>query len=313
MYSGNYRAPFIDYTEKGIFMITILGKSNYPPFSKIINTGKTVNLRPFIYPELSCLGQSILKSFLKFEETNKKIKILRKVIMPDHIHFIIYISEKLEEPVGKYIVRLKKFIVKNAIEENIIPTHTTTIFEAGFNDQFFPLKRNISILKKYIDDNPYRYWMKRNNPHFFQIIRDVNINGYECNLYGNHSLLEFPVINPIVIHRKDNDEVLLRKIEKWNYAIYNGGIIAGAFISPKEKEIYHKALENNSKIILISPNSYSERSKPYGRLFEHCKNGNLLIISPKIISERPYFLKNDKISRKDCVLMNEIAESFSAG
>ena len=100
-------------------------------------------------------------------------------------------------------------------------------------------------------------------------------------------------------------ETINKKYGLWNYAIENGGILIGAFVKKEEKLFMNKAIEKGKKIIYISEKAYTDRQKPHKSLFEHCKKGNLLIISPEMNFAEPFK------RRQECLFMNSLAERIA--
>ena len=305
---GNYRASFINYKNPGIFMITINKGPELPNFSRIIHNKNLALSSKKVKTRLSPLGFVVLDALENLKK-NPKIEIYQHIIMPDHLHFILAIKEKLNESLGYLIGRFKRDIFKEAQRRAVIKPGVELVFENGFNDQFLKHNRSLEVLINYVKENPYRLRVRQVNPQFFER-GTVNVETVECQTYGNQVLLQNPFIEPVIIHRSYSPEELRRWKERWLYAILNGGVIAGAFISKAEKEIFEYALENDAKIILLSNRSYDQREKPTGKLFAACSRGNLLIISPSelVINES----KNDSLTRENCLFLNKLAERISA-
>lgn len=196
------------------------------------------------------------------------------------------------------------------MEEGLILQDCGKIFEEGFNDLFLKTGMSLDVMKNYIIRNPYRLWVRYEHPNYFRRISEMSLSGYNCSLYGNIAIMEHPCIYPVVIHRKDlmNPKVMEYKWRIWDYAIGNGGVIAGAFISEAEKKVRDFAISKGGKIIYFQNKGFDEREKPSGRLFDYCTTGNLLIVSPKlneIIGEKRSF-------RGECVFLNGLAERISS-
>lgn len=253
---GNRRASFIDYKKPGIFMITVNKSPGISPFS-VVNPSmvagqqaqvsikdvvsrqtETISVRP----DYTDLGYCIYRSLKEFDRICQKIKIRQYIIMPDHLHVLLEITQPLEEPLGNYMGRI-------------------------YN---------------YIRTNPYRLYVRLRHPEFFTKIEKMVLAGEECSVYGNLNLLHNPFIYPVVIHRRDTEAIMERNKELWRYVLCNGGVLAGGFIAPKEKAIFKGAAAYGGKLILISNRAFGEREKPGGALFKLCETGRLLIISPKM-------------------------------
>lgn len=311
MYSGNYRNPFIDYKAPGFYMITMSKREEIPFFSKLLVNKNFIEPAKLVSAKYNPLGHVIRKSFDDFKGKYPKIGIAQHVIMPDHIHFILQIKERLEEHLGRYIGRLRFMIKDRAISEGWVPVETPSLFKKGYNDQFLNEKRSLKVLINYVRENPYRLWVKKTNPSFFSL-KEIVINGEVCRIYGNEELLKHPFIVTAIAHTSYSEEELNQRIEYWKYILYNGGVLMGNFVHPVEKELYHEALNNGGKIIKLDEIPQDKRWKPSGRSFELCKQGKLLLLHPMGIEALKYggLPNKNKMNRQQFRYMNEFAEKY---
>lgn len=304
-------------------MITMNKAPGIPIFSHIIckdQIDPTSALAPLpsyesalVSPEMitydyTKMGYCLYEALQQLSFIQPHIKKLQYVIMPDHLHLLLQIMEPMEHALGKYLSDFKKYVWERGRKRELISQATTCIFESGFNDQFLRRDRNLNTLFSYIRTNPYNLWIRRVRPDFFQKIQHIRICGVECSLYGNLSLLSNPFISSVVVHRSDDEKTLKQKKELWRYRVVNGGVLASAFISPQEKNIFKGAAAYGGRIILITHIPLEEREKPTGQLFHLCENGQLLIISPKI----PEGKGEAHPSRGECLFMNAFAEKLSS-
>lgn len=303
---GNHRAPFIDYRKPGIFMITVNRLPGLSDFSRL--RVETAESNTKIGVNYHALGFCVFHALKDFKAITPRIEVMQYVIMPNHLHFLLEIKETMERALGDYIAVFKRKIFLEASAKGLIPDNFQSIFEPGFNDQFLRSDRNLNTIYEYIRSNPYRLWAIRTHTEYFRRINETKILDTDCSLYGNLTLLQNPFIYPVVIHRKDTEAQLAKKMEIWRYVLVNGGVLAGAFISKAEKKIFEGAAQYGGKIILIQNKAFEKKEKPSGQLFKLCEQGQLLIISPKM--EFPISEKG--ISRQECLAMNAFAERLSA-
>lgn len=306
---GNRRARFLNYHLPGIYMVTLGKEDGCPDFSHIVAKNSPGSQTPDVRCRYHNVGFAIYHVLRDFSKITPKIVILQYVIMPDHVHLLLQIREETARALGEYISVFKRSVFKEALEKGYLPVGSVRVFRSGFNDQFLRSDRNLQTLYDYIRNNPYRLWVRREHPERFRRISGKLLDGIDCNLYGNAHLLANPFLYPVVIHRKDSESELERKKELWRYALANGGVLVGAFISKSEHKIFNGAASYGGRIILISNKTFAEREKPSGKLFELCEAGQLLIISPKM--EIPVSEKG--ISRQECLFMNSFAESLAKG
>lgn len=305
--SGNYRCNYINYRKPGIFLITMNKRIELPPFSHIIHNPYDNDEFTGYKPNYFDLGYVIYNQLADFDQIQPKIRIKQYIIMPDHIHLILQIVEELDISLGKYLAMFKRNIYEEASKRNIINKELIdSIFDRGYNDQYLLRSRKLDPIYRYIKKNPYWWWARWNYPDFFRRQCDIEICGVKCSLYGNLSLIDNPCKYPVIVHRSElhDSKIMNRKREFWNYGIFNGGVIAGAFVNKAEKDILQKAIENGGKIIMLSNRDYKQRQKPEEDLLWLCSKGQLLIISPAL----DLYLPKNREFREECLFMNDLAE-----
>ena len=201
---GNKRASFIDYTKPGIYLITMNKNQGVPEFSRLFcyKSGGVKKVGVKYYD----LGFIVYHGLKNFHTIVPSIEIMQYVIMPDHLHILLQITEKLNKPLGDYLAVFKRNIFIKA-QKNLIPFKASqSIFERGFNDQFLRYDRNLNVIFEYIRNNPARLWNIKQDPQFFSRVCDKVINDVKCNLYGNLNLLDNPFICDVIIHRRDTSD-----------------------------------------------------------------------------------------------------------
>ena len=310
-FSGNVRAPFLDYMSPGIYMITLNKLPWAPAFSSIIeNDGRFGTTGPAIALHTK-LGQAIRYSFQDFHDRYPSIDFWHHIIMENHIHFILYINTKLDEKLGRYIARFKSFIKEKAEYKGIIPRQAPSLFEEGFNDQYIGLTRNLQAVYDYLDDNPNRYWEIKNHPENFVKINNLEIKGEHYRAYGNLNLLKNPFITPVIYHRRYSEVEYLEKKSLWQYVRANGGVLISPFIHPREKDLLKEVILRSGKVILFDYIPDNSKWKPYKQLFEMCKRGELLILSPHGHEKLLPLRKGEHVSRQESLFLNGHAEKIA--
>ena len=304
---GNYRAPFIDYTNKGIFMITMGKAQSAPFFSSLYRTGLQDKYKGTTV-KFSPLGRIIFDFIRNFNNIYPEMRIDQFVIMPTHIHFILNIRKKLDRHLDFFIEDFKISIHREAENRGLLERNQYP-FQFGYDDQFLIHSRSLHDMYVYIWENPYRLWMRWNHPEFFRRICDGNISGCPCQFYGNLELLKHPFKYSVVIHSAYTQDKIDDLDKEWHYAIKNGGVLVSAFVNKKEKVYRDTAIKEGSKIILFQNYGYRENEKPGGWKFEMCEQGKLLIVSPKFPPDIPIIGGKDHPTTKlQNRFMNSIIE-----
>lgn len=180
------------------------------------------------------------------------------------------------------------------------------LFEEGYNDKILLHDGQLDNWKHYLDDNPRRLYLKRQNPQYFTVIHDMEIAGQKCQIVGNRFLLDIPDKVAIIVHRRYTDEENARLREEWLACGERGGVLVSAAISPKEKAVLREAMDRGYNIILLRENGFPTLYKPTGESFDACSEGLLLQISPW-----EFHMERRTITRQQCLSLNNLAEKIA--
>ena len=340
----NRRCHNHDYYAPCIYMITMIKSDEMPVFSVIKNDSRYKKITPVLTP--TELGKVIYEQLEKWENENPQIKILRRVVMPDHIHFEVYVRQRLPAHLGSLIAVFKKncsqawadsvelksssnelkaasvelsaasnelkagsvVLRSKSIDSAVEGRKVIGVFKPGFNDKIAFKRGAKDAFYNYIADNPRRYLIKKLMPEYFYHKVMIKIEGKNYGLYGNITLLDEPCKAWVKISRKKvNTPDLEKRIRNWEETIRCGGVLVSPFINPEEKIYRDKAIENGAGLIIIVDYLFSERRKPYKELFNLCGEGRLLIVS----SEK-YSSPQQKITYPEAQVLNGIAEAISS-
>lgn len=309
--NGCRRAPWHDYRSRSIYMITISLAKGIPALSVLKGipgdhdwppTAQTTELGNIIAHNLSGL-----KSAFPF------VKILRRVIMPDHIHFVIFVEKATDIHLGSIINHLKRRCSLQYCDlisgNHQRPANAfVSIFEDGYHDRILMKKNQLQKLLNYVSDNPRRRLLRLKNPGFHRRGRIKLPGNREFDIYGNVDLLSDPDIEAVKISSKYSFEELRSRKLCWKRTVENCGVLISPFISRDEKRVYDWAVENGGRIIYIITGGIGERFTPKGIHHRLCDEGRLLLIG----STSPSFAKYE-ISRIRCNEMNGLALDISNG
>ncbi len=273
------RARSHDYRAPGYYHITIASYSDSPRLSEIsMPSNEILRKRDMIIPNNTILGECVKDEMLGMARINQKLQIKRYVIMPDHIHFVLQVTDYLEKPIGSYIAPFTKSCSQAYTGLFNLPKFTT-LFKP-FDDEIIFNHEQLDRTIKYIEDNPCRYLLKQQFPDLFKRHMHIVIDGHEYAAYGNIFLLKGTQMLPIRVHRywdqAEFDQYRAKCIEK----IAVGAIPITPAIHKAEKDIVRTAIDGGGSVILLRDLSFNERFKPQGEFFDLCAAGRLLLISP---------------------------------
>lgn len=261
--------------------------------------------------ELSDSGAFLRAGIRDFFRTESAILLKKIVVMPDHVHFIIHVREYLPAHLGRYISRLKTVCTLAVSELPGYPVDTDGnplhIFEDNYHDRII---RNDSMLeteRRYLDDNPRRYLLRKQHPEYFSSPVRIAINGEHYAAFGNILLLKDIHPEPAIISRRYTPEHLSRLKAGWEEAARSRKALVSPFISKPEKEIRKATLESGGRIIEILDNGFPERYKPSGTAFDLCLEGRLLQIAPLV-----YETSKIPLTRNRALELNATARQIAA-
>lgn len=153
------RLKAYDYSTPGAYFVTICAK-NMRPFFGHVQTGDALNASKMI---LSALGEVAKAEISKIEGFYQNIKIDKYVVMPNHIHMIIVITERINPfPTSKKydihnVVGKFKAAVTRIVGKAFMPSAKPKIRQTGFHDHIIRGPHDYRKIWEYIEQNPVRW------------------------------------------------------------------------------------------------------------------------------------------------------------
>jgi hypothetical protein len=230
---------------------------------------------------------------------------MRRVIMPEHIHFVLFITEDSDVHLGDIIKHLKVESLQASIARKVTP-ELPAIFEELYHDRILIKRGQLQRLLGYVSDNPRRRMERMRYPDFHHrcLVSDEKGRAYEA--YGNIHLLEDPDIEAVRVSSHYSEKELQRRKRLWLRTIQNSGVLASPFISEAEKRVRDWACSNGGRLILLDTNSFGKNYAPKEPLHTLCSEGRLLIIAPT-----DYCHHHVKPTRADCLRLNDLASAVA--
>ena len=165
---------------------------------------------------------------------------------------------------------------------------------------------------RYLDMNPQRLATKRLKPGYFRVQREIMIGGRSYDGVGNTMLLTAETyavvhVRNLMVKAADNgDAEPLRKYKNsCVLAARKGAVMVSPFISEHEKQVMQVLLREQLPFVYLADNGFRDYYKPADALFDACAAGRVLILSPWT-----YDAGKRKISRADCMALNNMAEEI---
>lgn len=283
-----HRAEWMDYQSPSIQLLTMVTTDRAPLFGKL--HGEEITLSP--------LGQKVaneIENIPNYKDASS-IEICSYVVMPDHVHILLRVHDRLPKHLGQYIRWFKIKCTDACLDLGVVsPSKEWAPFAPEYHDRILTHKGQLGNMKRYILDNPRRLALKRANPDLFKIRQQMNICGVACTAMGNMFLAEYPQRQVLQCSRRLRQAEIDAKREECLLEAEKGTIFISAAISKGEKQICRALREAGFPLIVLLSGGFPtpdephyQYYKPNGVYFEACAAGRLLLIEPdKSLSEQP--------------------------
>lgn len=304
----------------GIYHVTIAVSSREPLLGTLVIPNDNPQEAKV---DLSPLGEQVKTCIESIPARYPQIRILQLRMMPNHVHFILYVTQTMDVSI-KMVVRglwqgAKKIgrdysmsISPNSIRDN------QQCPDPVFTEMPFirPLSRHgqLDAMMQYVKMNPQRLATKRLMPGYFRVQRDIEIAGHSYNGVGNIALLQAERYMSVHVRRTmvesaehGNDQSLRDYMNSCILAARQGAIMVSPFISPQERQVMDVLLREKLPFIYLADNGFRDYYKPQDSLFDACAEGGLLILSPW-----QYDPAKRHITRSECVALNDFASSIAS-
>lgn len=273
------RAAFHDYREPRVYMFTLNKNPAIPLLSTVAGDPKIMQGEGAPHIVLSPLGKLLTEEIDKIESLRRdKIEIYRYVIMPDHVHILLRVKERLDRPITSYLAITESMTTSRCRQLSLILPDQSVFDGRGINDRILSGRNQLDILSNYIADNPRRLLIKQLYPNLFHRNLGVRLAGHEFDCVGNVFLLRKPLFQ-VHVRRVWSGEETAAYIEKCQRLSRSGFVMVSPFIHPAEREIMNMVIDRGGEVIKITDRGFGERSKPAGKDFDLCAEGRLLVMA----------------------------------
>lgn len=336
-----YRPKWVDFQGRAIHQLTLITADRKPLLGSLV----IPDLDPEkAYIDRTPIGQMVAAEIERIPtyKDAANIEIYRYVIMPDHIHVLLHVHERLPKHLGQYIRWFKRQCTE--ILGGIAPRSEqqavgcqlfaatpakNTLFGSEYHTRTLSGKGQLWHMAHYIDDNPKRLAIKRLNPDLFRIKQNYHLGKTPCVVLGNIFLADNPQRIVLKCSRKLTQEQIDTLREECLAEAANGTVYISGAVSEGEKQICRALREAGFPLIIILTEGFPEPDsphykyyKPQGVYFEACAEGNLLLVQPdKEILERPDVIERvsakvgdipHESQRYRFVAMNAVAEDIAS-
>ena len=208
-----------DYAGRGIYMITITIEGRRPLLGRLVKSGGEWLVEP------SAAGRIVQDCIAEIPAQWPGVSVIAAQLMPDHLHFILFVERPQQKPLGAIVGSLKakstsRFLGASAKAQETFaasgqaqnrpqaPRRSTaldrsrsSLWAEGYVDLVLLRRGQLEKMIAYLRDNPRRLGVKREHPDLFKVLRDVEAKGMHFSAIGNHFLLERPALFQIQCSR----------------------------------------------------------------------------------------------------------------
>ena len=275
-------------------MITLAIKGRQPLLGAVCGPDDN-HPKPWFNP--SPLGTRITACWREIPQFYPQVRLLALQLMPDHLHGIIHVTDRLPRHLGHVINGFKVGCNRVARELSLSP-----LWEEGYNDRILQGRGQLNAIFRYLEDNPRRLWTKRNHPEFFKTQHEIKIGDQTVTVMGNRFLLDSP--NKVVVKcsRKMTDADIETATARFLMMAQRGAVLVSPRISPGEKAVMDMIQAAGFPFIQLLENGISPLWKPGGEMFDACASGQVLLVTPW-----PYHSDRHTITRDQCNQLNDLA------
>ncbi len=113
------RMDDLDYTERNIYMITLAIEGRRPLLGSLVgrvDAGADSAEHPDV--RLSLIGECVNRALLQIPRFFPQVRLMGKQIMPDHVHFILFVTERMPVHLGQ-VVNGFKVGCRKAVRERL--------------------------------------------------------------------------------------------------------------------------------------------------------------------------------------------------
>ncbi len=312
-----------DYEQRCIYLVTMTVEGRRPLLGRLVGDAGAKEGSPDApHIELSPLGKQVREMWEAISDYYPEVRVLATMVMPDHLHGILFVERPMAHPLGIVIKGFKAGCNKayrQALAAGICPhmqqqccskengkendrTHGF-LFSRNYNDHILEGEGELERWFRYLADNPRRLAVKRQHPEFFTIVRDVRIGEWSCQTVGNKYLLSYPEKAAVIVHSANSDEEFEEMKAQWLALAARGGVLISAAVATREKEVMREAMNRGYRLIALRENGFPPLYKPAGESFAACSQGTLLQVCPW-----EYHMNRRTISREQCLQLNRLAE-----
>ena len=300
------RAKWMDYRDPAVHLLTMTTTDRQPILGTLVASQDAIEQA---YIDRTPLGEKIAAEIERIPSYKdaSSIELYRFIIMPDHVHIMLQVHDRLPKHLGQYVRWFKRQCSAILAEEANLagvaarvepkdapvghplgatpptppssspsgqtlgatpPSNTRPLFAPEYHDRVLTNKGQLQHMKRYILDNPRRLALKRANPELFRIRQHTRLGRTLCVAMGNIFLAEYPQRAVLQCSRRMTQEEIDAKREECLYQAANGVVYISGAISEGGKQISRALREAGYPLIILLTEGFPEPDSPNYKYFK---------------------------------------------
>ena len=306
-----------DYHSRRIYLVTLTVEERRPLLGQLVGNAEAPDdsaEAPRV--ELSELGNRVEACWKYISREHPEVEVLATMIMPDHLHGILFVERQMEQHLGMIIKGFKvgcnkayRELLPSLASRSYMLQHCCSkgdsllpsgyLFARGYNDHILEGAGELERWFAYLRDNPRRLALKRAYPDFFRVRFGITIGSQTYAAIGNRFLLSYPQKLQVQCSRRLTDEEIQATTATFLQRARQGAVLVSPAISKGEQAVMRAALDARLPLIFLTPWGFNSFSKPGHQYFEACSEGLFLILAPW-----PHENQRIPLTRQMCLQLN---------
>ena len=275
MENQRYRLSGYRYSKARAYMVTLKMHPQAEPLSVLAPTTKLgLTYTPLTAPFSDVITKRLTAYF------RGGIAVRRFILMPNHIHLLIYITKNQQHQANLIIVVEKCIRFLTEAYHQICGSTPFPPIQASWDDAIAFTLEAARRMRQYIDDNPFRTYTRKHS-NFCKCATYVAKDGQQWWYYGNLSLVKLPTILAVECSRKIlPDTPLWQQWQTVAATLTTSCAGIGTFMSPCEKAVQATILQHGGSLIVLLPQGISPYWHPGAEMETLCAQGRILYLTP---------------------------------
>ena len=317
-----------DYESRRMYLITMTVEDRRPLLGRLVGRSDAkVGSPDYPHVELSELGKVVEYEWMDVTRYHPEVSVVALQIMPDHLHGILFVHEKMPQHLGHIIKGFKASTNKHyrrlvlgvefaatasqqrrpedKRDRSLDNRQQGFLWSLGYNDHILSGNGELQRWINYLRDNPLRLTVKREHLDLFRVRFGLTIAGQTYAAIGNQFLLSAPSKKQVQCSRSLTEADIQAKVESFLKEAQRGTVFVSPAISKGEQAVMRAALDAHLPLIFLTPWGFNAFSKPGHQFFNACSEGRLLILAP-------WEHQNQRIplTREMCLALNGMTKSI---